>query len=97
VICNHKGREQLGKWRERAKISQVGGLNITESVHDWKPATDPEVRVRFSALPQFPISTGSGMRFTQPGEHSTIEEVLGRNSSCSGLESREYGRRDPSR
>jgi hypothetical protein len=27
---------------------------------------------------------------------STIEELLGRNSSGSGLESREYGRRDPS-
>jgi hypothetical protein len=26
---------------------------------------------------------------------STIEELLGRNSSGSGLESREYGRRDP--
>jgi hypothetical protein len=28
---------------------------------------------------------------------STIEELLGRNTSGSGLESREYGRRDPSR
>jgi hypothetical protein len=28
---------------------------------------------------------------------STTEELLGRKSSCSGLESREYGRRDPSR
>jgi hypothetical protein len=28
---------------------------------------------------------------------STIEELHGRNSSCSGLEIREYGRRDPSR
>jgi hypothetical protein len=28
---------------------------------------------------------------------STNEELLGRNSSCSGLESREYGRRDSSR
>jgi hypothetical protein len=28
---------------------------------------------------------------------STIEELLERNSSGSGLESREYGRRDPSR
>jgi hypothetical protein len=27
---------------------------------------------------------------------STIEELLGRNSSGSGLESREYGRRDQS-
>jgi hypothetical protein len=28
---------------------------------------------------------------------STIEELLERNSSDSGLENREYGRRDPSR
>jgi hypothetical protein len=28
---------------------------------------------------------------------STIQELLGRKSSLSGLESREYGRRDPSR
>jgi hypothetical protein len=28
---------------------------------------------------------------------STIEEVLGRKSSGSGLENRDYGRRDPSR
>jgi hypothetical protein len=28
---------------------------------------------------------------------SIIEELLARNSSCSGLENREYGRRDPSR
>jgi hypothetical protein len=28
---------------------------------------------------------------------STIEELLGRNSSGSGLESREYGRGDPMR
>jgi hypothetical protein len=28
---------------------------------------------------------------------STIEELLGRKSSGSGLEDREYGRRDPSR
>jgi hypothetical protein len=28
---------------------------------------------------------------------TTIEELLGRKSSSSGLESREYGRRDPSR
>jgi hypothetical protein len=28
---------------------------------------------------------------------STIEELLGRNSSGSGLEIRDYGRRDPQR
>jgi hypothetical protein len=32
-----------------------------------------------------------------PNSVSIIEELLGRNSSGSGLESLEYGRRDPSR
>jgi hypothetical protein len=32
-----------------------------------------------------------------PSLVSTIEELLGRKSSGSGLESRGYGRRDPSR
>jgi hypothetical protein len=52
-------------------------------------AADPEVRVRFQALTDFlergPLSLVS-----------TTEELLGRKSSGSGLESREYGRRDPS-
>jgi hypothetical protein len=58
-------------------------------------ATDPEVRVRFPVLPDFLRSTWSG---TGPLTLvSTIEELLERKSSGSGLESREYGRRDPSR
>jgi hypothetical protein len=58
-------------------------------------ATDPEVRVRFPELPDFLRSSGSGTGFTQP--LSTTEELLGRKSSGSGLENREYGRRKPSR
>jgi hypothetical protein len=46
--------------------------------------------VRFPALPDFLINSVSGAV-------CTIEELLGRKSSDSGLESREYGRRDPSR
>jgi hypothetical protein len=42
--------------------------------------------VQFSALPDF-LSSGSGTG-------STIEELLERKSSDSGLENREYGRRD---
>jgi hypothetical protein len=58
-------------------------------------ATDPEVRVRFPALPDFLRSSGSGTGPTQP---RTIEELLGRKSSSSGLKkTREYSRRDPSR
>jgi hypothetical protein len=55
-------------------------------------ATDPEVWVRFLVLPDFQ-SSGSGMESTV----STIEELLGRKSSGSGLENREYGHKDLSR
>jgi hypothetical protein len=47
--------------------------------------------VRFPALPNFLKSSGSGRWSTQPRE-----ELLGRNSSGSGLENWEYGRRNPS-
>jgi hypothetical protein len=52
-------------------------------------ATDLEAHVRLPELPDFLRSSGLGLV-------STIEELLGRNSSCSGLESREYDRGDPS-
>jgi hypothetical protein len=45
-------------------------------------ATDPEVWVRFPALPDFLRSGGSG-----------TGSLLGRKSSCSGLENRDYGHR----
>jgi hypothetical protein len=52
-------------------------------------------RLRFPALPDFLRSSGSG---SGPlSLVSTIEEPLGRNSSGSGLENREYGRGDPLR
>jgi hypothetical protein len=57
--------------------------------------TDPEIRVLFPALPNFLRSNGSG---TGPlSLVSTTEELLGRKSSDSGLENRDYGHRDPSR
>jgi hypothetical protein len=49
-------------------------------------------RVRFSPLPDFLRSSWSGTGSTQP---HVQEELLGRNSSDSGLENREYGRGDP--
>jgi hypothetical protein len=69
-------------------------LRTTASVVTWSGflATDPEVRVRFSALPKFLSSCGSGTGSTQLV--STIEELLGRKSSCSGLGNRDYGRRN---
>jgi hypothetical protein len=58
-------------------------------------STDPEVRVRFPALPDFLKSRG--LERGPLSLVSTIEELLGRKISISGLEFREYGRGDPSR
>jgi hypothetical protein len=55
-------------------------------------ATDPEARVQFPTIPGFLRSSGSGTRSTSLV--STTEDLLGRKSSGSGLENREYGRRD---
>jgi hypothetical protein len=57
-------------------------------------ATDPEVWVRLPVLPDFLRSSGSGTGSSQP--RSTIEELLGRKISGTGLENRDYGRRDSS-
>jgi hypothetical protein len=48
--------------------------------------------VRFPALPDFLRS--NGLEQDPLNLVSTIEELLGRNSSGSGLENREYGRGD---
>jgi hypothetical protein len=58
-------------------------------------ATDPEVRVRFLAL--LDLLRNSGLERGPLSLVSTTEELLGSNSSGSGLEIREYSRRDPSR
>jgi hypothetical protein len=58
-------------------------------------ATDPEVRVRFSAVQDFLRSSGSGTGSTQPREYNW--GATWKKNSGSGLESREYGRRDSSR
>jgi hypothetical protein len=57
--------------------------------------TDPELRVQFPALPDFLRCSGSGM--DPLSLVSTIEELLERKSSVSGLENSEYGRGDPLR
>jgi hypothetical protein len=54
-------------------------------------ATDPEARFLFPALPDFLRNNESGsgpLRLV-----STIEELIGRKCSGSGLENQEYGRR----
>jgi hypothetical protein len=58
-------------------------------------ATDPEVR--FPALPDTLRRSESGTGSTQPPEYNWGAIVLGRTSSGSGLDSREYGCRDPTR
>jgi hypothetical protein len=69
----------------------------TASVVQWSEflATDPEVRLRFPALPDFWEVVG-----LERGPLSlvgTIEELLERKSSGSGLQNRDYGRRNPPR
>jgi hypothetical protein len=68
---------------------------VTASVVKWSEflATDPEVRVRFYQI----FWEVVGLKRGPLSLVSTIEELLGRKSSDSGLERREYGRRDPSR
>jgi hypothetical protein len=71
--------------------------NLTASVVQWSEflATDQEGRALFPALPGFLRNGGSG---TGPlSLVSTTNELLERKSSGSGLESREYDRREPSR
>jgi hypothetical protein len=58
-------------------------------------STDPEVRARFPALPDFLRTSGSATESTHL--LSIIEELLERNGSGSGLENRGYGHRDPPR
>jgi hypothetical protein len=69
---------------------------LTASVVEWLEflATDPEVLVLFPALPDFLRSSGSGVQLV-----STIEELrVHERKSCGwDLESREYGRSEPSR
>jgi hypothetical protein len=57
-------------------------------------ATDPQVQVRFPALPDFLRSSGSGTGSTQP--HGYNWRAIWKKSSDSGLENRDYGRRDSS-
>jgi hypothetical protein len=47
-------------------------VKLTTSVVQWSEflATDPEVRVRFPALPDFLRNSGSGMVSTQPREYN---------------------------
>jgi hypothetical protein len=54
---------------------------------------DPEARVRFPALQNFLRSSGSETGSTQPREYNW--GATWKKSNVSGLENREYGRRDP--
>jgi hypothetical protein len=54
--------------------------------------TDPEVRIRFPALPDFLRSSGPGTGSTEPRKYNWGATC--KRDSGFGLESREYGRRD---
>jgi hypothetical protein len=56
-----------------------------------------QMRVQFPALPVFLRSGGSGTRSTQPREYNWRATRYNIVSSCSDLESGEYGRGDTSR
>jgi hypothetical protein len=58
-------------------------------------STDPEIRVRFLALPDFLRSSGSGTESTQPRQYNW--GATWKKSSGPGLENRECSSRDPSR
>jgi hypothetical protein len=77
------------------RFGLLASLDVTEDHLCGLVATDPEVRVRFPALPDFLRSRGSGTGSTQPREYNW--GATWKKSSGSGLESREYGRRDTSR
>jgi hypothetical protein len=60
-------------------------------------ATDPEIRVRFLALPDFLRSNGSGTGFTQPRKYNTTEELLERKKYRPRSRKPRILRADPSR
>jgi hypothetical protein len=65
--------------------------NLVVRIPDYRS----RLRIRFQALPDFLRSSGSGTG--QLSFVSTIEELVERNGSGSGLENWEYVRRDQSR
>jgi hypothetical protein len=78
-------------------IVRHSSASIIRGRYSWSEflATEPEVRVRFSALSNCLRSSGSG---TGPlSLVSTTEELLGRKTSDFGLQDREYDRRNPLR
>jgi hypothetical protein len=68
---------------------------MTVSMVYWSEflAADPEVRVRFPALPDFLRSIGSGTASTQP--HECTWGATWNRSSGFGLEIQDYDSRDP--
>jgi hypothetical protein len=72
-------------------------VDLTASVVQWPEflATDPEIRVRFQRYQNFWEVVG--LEHGPLSLVSTIEELHGRKCGGSGIENREYGRRDPSR
>jgi hypothetical protein len=75
-VCNS---QKMKRYKEQAFVNIIvifpqthSQLTATTSVVYCSEflATDPEVRVRFSALPYFLRSSGSGTGSTQPREYN---------------------------
>jgi hypothetical protein len=76
-------------------LEYIDGDRAASGLVSRVPGYRSEVRVRFPRATRFSEVVGLGRG--PLSLVSTIEELLGRESSGSSLESREYGRRDPSR
>jgi hypothetical protein len=74
------------------KESNIFNLNARIQWSEFL-ATDPEVRVRFPALPDFLSSSESGTGSTQTREYNW--GATWKKSNGSGMENRDYGHRDP--
>jgi hypothetical protein len=71
--CVHDSRELLGAlFHNWSVMKPSSGSRETASVVQWSEflATDPEVRVRFPALPDILTSSGFGTGSTQPCEYN---------------------------
>jgi hypothetical protein len=104
--CNPECRTRsplppLFSWRHRIHVSHQNikqEANLTVYISIFGPSSWLQIQRSGFDSQRYQISWELvGLERGPLGLMSTIEELLGQNSSGSGLEIREYGRRDPSR